>query len=80
MGDYEWRLADTNIWKVERMLLDHPHRSLKTSDARTTWLRKRYRAFRKKHGALKPLQYDGRERWTDLPAEFVSSRRLGWVE
>ena len=22
MGDYDWRLADTNIWKVERMLLD----------------------------------------------------------
>jgi len=80
MGDYEWRLADTNIWKVERMLLDFPHRPLKTSDARTKWLRKRYRAFRKKHGALKPVQYDGRQRWTALPAEFDSSSHLGWVE
>lgn len=80
MGDYEWRLADTNIWKVERMLLDFPHRPLKTSDARTKWLRRRYRAFRKKHGALKPVLYSGRERWTALPAEFNSSRRLGWVD
>ena len=24
MGDYDWRLADTNVWKVERMLLDLP--------------------------------------------------------
>jgi hypothetical protein len=79
MGDYDWRLADTNIWKVERMLLDFPHRPLKTSDARTKWLRKRYRAFRKKHGPLKPLRYPGRERWTALPGEFQPSRNLEWV-
>ena len=79
MGGYDWRHADTNIWKVERMLLDYPHRRLKTSDARTRWLRKRYRAFRKKYGAAKPLRYDGRERWTPLPAEFELSRDLDWV-
>jgi hypothetical protein len=79
MGDYDWRLADTNIWKVERMLLDYPHRPLKTSDARTKWLRARYRAFRKEHGPLKPLLYDGRERWTPLPREFDRSRHLKWV-
>src|SRR5512138_3260148 len=67
MGDYDWRFAATNIWKVERMLLDYPHRPLKTSDARTKWLRKRYRAFRKKHGPLKPMLYNGRERWAPLP-------------
>ncbi len=79
MRGYEWRLADTNIWKVERMLLDYPHRKIATSNARTKWLRKRYRAFRKKYGKLKPLQYDGRARWTPLPAEFNPSRNLGWV-
>ena len=79
MGNYEWRLAETNIWKVERMLLDYPHRPITTSDARTNLLRKRYRAFRKKYGKLKPLQYDGRERWTPLPGEFNPSRNLGWV-
>jgi hypothetical protein len=79
MGDYDWRLADTNIWKVERMLLDYPHRPIRTSDARTKWLRKRYRAFRKKYGRLKPVKYDGRERWTPLPAEFSPNRNLAWV-
>jgi len=79
MGDYDWRLADTNIWKVERMLLDYPHRSIKTSDARTKWLRQRYRAFRRKYGKLKPMQYDGREHWTPLPAEFTPGRNLSWV-
>src|SRR5205807_10620402 len=32
MGRYEWRLADTNIWKVERMLLDYPHRTITSSN------------------------------------------------
>jgi len=67
MGDYDWRHADTNIWKVERMLLDYPHRPLKTSDARTKWLRKRYLAFKKENPDRKPLWYRGRERWTPLP-------------
>jgi hypothetical protein len=79
MGDYDWRLAETNIWKVERMLLDYPHRKIKTSDARTTWLRKRYRAFRKQYGPLKPVHYEGRERWMPLPAAFDASRKLAWV-
>ena len=79
MGNYDWRLANTNIWKVERMLLDYPHRSLKTSDARTKWLRKRYRAFRRKYGKLKPVLYDARDTWTPLPDEFEASLRLEWV-
>ena len=79
MGDYDWRFADTNIWKVERMLLDYPHRPIKTSDARTRRLRKRYRAFRAKYGKLKPVDYEGRDRWAPLPKEFAASARLGWV-
>jgi len=67
MGTYDWRHADTNIWKVERMLLDYPHHRLKTSDARTKWLRSRYKAFKKEHPDKKPLWYRGRERWTALP-------------
>jgi hypothetical protein len=78
MGEYDWRLSETNIWKVERMLLDYPHRPIKTSDARTKALRKRYRAFRKKYGALKPVQYGGRDRWTALPGEFDKSLGLDW--
>ena len=46
MGDYDWRLADTNVWKVERVLLDYPHRPLRSSDERVKRLRARYRAFR----------------------------------
>jgi hypothetical protein len=67
MGTYDWRLAETNVWKVERMLLDYPHRSIVTSDARADRLRARYRAFKKAHPGRKPLWYRGRNRWTELP-------------
>jgi len=79
MGSYDWRLADTNVWKVERMLLDHPHRSIASSDRRVDWLKARYRAFRDAYPGLKPVLYRGREKWTELPAEFSPSRNLAWV-
>jgi hypothetical protein len=71
MGDYDWRLADTNIWKVERMLLEYPHRSIKTSDKRFKELRRWYREYRAANGGRKPVRYRGRERWTELPQEFM---------
>ena len=70
MGDYEWRVAETNVWKVERMLWDYPHRRIKSSDRRVDALRARYRAFRARFPGRKPLFYRKRERWTPLPAEF----------
>jgi hypothetical protein len=76
-GNYDWRLAKTNVWKVERMLLDHPHRPIKTSDARFKRLRAWYRAYREAHGGRKPIDYRGRERWTELPREFEAPRRRG---
>src|ERR1700704_1211738 len=79
MDTYDWRLARTNVWKVERMLLNYPHHTIRSSDARVARLRKRYRAFREKHGTLKPVQYPRRERWTELPEEFNPSRNLEWV-
>ena len=66
MGDYDWRLADTNVWKVERMLLDYPHRAIVTSDARVERLLRRYRAFRRRTRTEADL-LRGRERWTELP-------------
>jgi hypothetical protein len=71
MGDYDWRLAETNIWKVERMLLDYPHRRLKTSDVRFRRLRRWYREYRAANDGRKPIDYPGRQRWTPLPEEFL---------
>jgi hypothetical protein len=79
MGSYDWRLADTNVWKVERMLLDHPHRPIASSDQRVERLRARYRAFRDAYPGCKPVLYRGRERWTEIPREFSPGRSLAWV-
>jgi hypothetical protein len=71
MGDYDWRLTDKNVWKVERVLLHHRHRALGSCDERVKRLRDRYRAFRAAFPGRKPVFYRGRERWTPLPVEFL---------
>jgi hypothetical protein len=73
IGNYDWRLSEGNVWKVERMLLQIPHRRLHTSDARIDRLRKRYRQYRARHGR-KPIYYRRMDRWTELPEEFRYSR------
>jgi len=69
MGGYDWRLSEGNVWKVERVLLDYPHKAIALSDARVDRLRARYRAYLKAHGR-KPVYYKGRERWSEIPEEF----------
>jgi hypothetical protein len=72
MRDYDWRVAGTNVWKVERVLLDTRHRPITSSDRRVQALRARYRKFRARYGR-KPLYYARRDRWSELPAEFTGS-------
>jgi hypothetical protein len=66
LDTYDWRLADNNVWKAERVLLDTPHRSIRSSDARIDRLRRKYIAFRRQHGK-KPLYYRQRHQWSELP-------------
>jgi hypothetical protein len=70
VGAYDWRLSERNVWKVERALLDLPHRAIRSSDRRIDALRRKYRKFRAQHGR-KPFEYyKGRESWSPLPREF----------
>jgi hypothetical protein len=74
LGSYDWRLSDKNVWKVERLLLEWPHRQIIWSTAREKQWRMKYRAFREAHG-YKPWKfYSRRDRWTELPADI---RRKG---
>lgn len=70
LGDYDWRLSERNVWKVERLLLDYPHRPIRSSDAKIDRLRARYRAFKAQFPDRKPVDYEGMETWTELPDEF----------
>jgi len=72
LGDYDWRLSDRNVWKVEQMLLEWPHRRLAYDATRVDRLRRRYIAFREQHGFKPWKYYQGRERWMPLPPEFRS--------
>lgn len=71
LGGYDWRLSVRNIWKVERVLLDWPHRPIGSSDARIARLRANYFEFLKRHPGKKPVDYRGTERWSELPREFT---------
>ncbi len=74
LGNYDWRLSEANVWKVERLLLEWPHRRIAMSKARERRWRVRYRAFREAHD-YKPWKfYPRRDRWTELPADI---RRQG---
>ena len=55
------------------MLLEHPHRKIRTSNRRVEKLRRRYRAFKSRFPDRKPTNYRGRDRWTELPEAFNSS-------
>ncbi|MDO8681224.1 MAG: hypothetical protein Q7R30_22120 [Acidobacteriota bacterium] len=70
MGRYDWRLTANNVWKVEQMLIDLPHKKLKSSIRRYRVLLRKYRAYRKAHNDKKPLYYRGRHHWDPLPPEF----------
>jgi hypothetical protein len=69
LDPYDWRLAPTNVWKVERYLYTIPHRPIAVSAKRLARLRARYAAYLGTHGGRKPVYYD-RRRWTGIPDTF----------
>ena len=70
LGDYDWRLSETNVWKVERMLLEWPHRKIPPAPARERHWRRRYREFRAAHDYKPWKYYRRRDRWTELPPDI----------
>ena len=64
-ANYDWRLSERNVWKVERYLQEIPHRALQTSDARYKALHRRYLEFR--------------TRFPDLPADYYPGKHLWMV-
>jgi hypothetical protein len=71
MGAYDWRLSEQNVWKVEQVLIDWPHRKLGSSARRYRQLKRWYREYRATHDDRKPIDYRGKEKWTPIPAQFT---------
>ena len=63
LDGYDWRLSERNVWRVERWLLETPHRRLTMSDARYRKLRAAYRAFLAENPGQKPVDYPNRHTW-----------------
>lgn len=64
LGNYDWRLALTNMWKVENYLIEIPHRTLRSSNRRYRRLLTRFRDYRRRHPEGPVVEiYRGRERW-----------------
>ena len=72
LDPYDWRLSAGNVWKVERVLLDVPHRPIRYSRKRVNRLRRKYRAFKRDHPDERPVFYNQRG-WTALPHAFRST-------
>ena len=64
LGDYDWRFSEANMWKVEKILLDIPHRKLRSSDRRYRRLLERYKEYRTRHPKGPVIEiYKRRGRW-----------------
>jgi hypothetical protein len=70
MGAYDWRLSARNVWAVERALLRYPHRPIRGTRERIRRYRSKYRKYLSKYNK-KPLFYRGRDKWTEIPQEFL---------
>ncbi len=70
LGRYDWRLSGGHVWKVERLLYEIPHTSIRYSTSRVDRLRRRYFTFRREHPGIKPVDYYDRSTWSALPAHF----------
>lgn len=63
LGNYDWRFSASNMWKVEKFLIDIPHRKIRSSNRRYRRLREQYREFRRHHPRAPAVYYRGKERW-----------------
>ena len=68
----DWRFSPRNVWRLERVLLEIPHAPLRWVKTRVRKERARYRAFMKANPGKKPMDYPGRETWSELPRKFKS--------
>jgi hypothetical protein len=63
LSDYDWRLSERNVWKVERWLIDYPHRPLRMSDERYRRALERYRRYKTRYPDRKPTYFGDRRTW-----------------
>jgi hypothetical protein len=63
LGNYDWRLSERNVWKVERFLISIPHRRFRMSNKRYGYWKKRFWDYKRRYPERKPLYYPNRACW-----------------
>src|SRR5712692_4658806 len=64
LRNYDWRLERRNMWKVEKFLLDIPHRKLRSSNRRYRRLLAQFQDYRRRHPTGPVVEiYSGRQHW-----------------
>jgi len=64
LGNYDWRFSERNVWRVQRALIEMPHRRFHMTNQRYRFWHNRYRAYKKRYPDRKPLYYHNRNCWT----------------
>jgi len=64
LGAYDWRLSRRNVWKVQRALIEMPHRRYHMPAGAYRFWSERYAAYKRRYPQRKPLYYPNRDRWT----------------
>ncbi len=65
LGDYDWRFSRRNVWKVERYLIDMPHKKYRMSERRYRRALRRFKTFRAQHPTGPVAYYDSRPLWLE---------------
>lgn len=63
LGNYNWRLSERNVWKVEHYLQDIPHRAIRGSEARYQKDLRIYMKFHQQHPDRSPDYFTDKHLW-----------------
>ncbi len=63
LGNYDWRLSEKNVWKVERYLQEIEHRAIHGSESRYQHNLRRYLKFHEQYPDRSPDYFASRPLW-----------------
>ena len=63
LGNYDWRFSRKNVWKVERYLLDLPHKRYTMSQRRYQAALQRFKTYRSRHPHGPVTYYSTKSLW-----------------
>lgn len=63
LGNYDWRLSERNVWKVEKYLQEVPHKSIQSSDRKYASWHRRYLAYKSQYPDRQADYYPNKQTW-----------------